>query len=236
MDAGVAAFGTGGALAAEPAQPWMDPMPADAAEVIVAETQRLARRGIGMAEAAMAGARELRAWRHHPLHDAVDDENGARFYYHAHASSRCPANEHGHFHLFMPAPDGRGHVHLAGLSLDARGWPIRWFATNRWVTGETWCDAPAVTALLARFQPRVAGRLAPVARWLGAMVALHQPALARLLQQRDAHKTRALRGRDDETYFEDRAIDVIAESPIDLVARLREAGAPPRGRSRARSS
>jgi hypothetical protein len=32
-------------------------------------------------------------------------------------------------------------VHLVALSLDARGLPLRWFVTNRWVTGGQWADA-----------------------------------------------------------------------------------------------
>lgn len=199
----------------------------DAASELVAIQRRLASQGRGMAQAALAGARQIETLRHYPRDDVIDAANRSEFYYHLHGSSRCPREEHGHFHLFSRRPDG-AFSHLAGLSLDDRGWPIRWFTTNRWVTGETWQSAEALSADIDRFAPRTTGRLAPVARWLGAMVRLHRNSLKDLLRRRDAVVARHLQRQDAEAFFEDRRHDVLTEQRIDLVRTLsRLAGTPP---------
>ncbi|MBQ0944901.1 hypothetical protein KAK07_16295 [Ideonella sp. 4Y16] len=201
--------------------------PADAAAELVAVQFALARRGLGLAQAALAGAGRVESLRHYPRGDVIDADNRSQFYYHLHGSSRCPAAEHGHFHLFTRRPDGR-FSHLAGLSLDDRGWPLRWFTTNRWVTGETWQWAPALSADIDRFAPRTTGRLAPVARWLGAMVWIHRRGLKALLRRRDAVVARHLLRRDADDFFEDRRHDVLTEQRIDLAHTLsRLAGIPP---------
>ena len=96
------------------------------------------------------------------------------------------------------------------------------------MTGETWQAAPALCADLDRFAPRTTGRLAPVARWLGAMVRVHRDSLTSLLRRRDAVVARQLRQRDAEAFFEDRRHDVLTEQRIDLARTLsRLAGTPP---------
>ena len=69
----------------------------EAAKRVMAVQMRYARQGIGLAQAAMAGAAALDPWRHHPRADIIDHRNASQFYYHAHESSRC-----------RPEPGGRG--------------------------------------------------------------------------------------------------------------------------------
>ncbi|MBN8486998.1 MAG: hypothetical protein J0M20_04580 [Burkholderiales bacterium] len=197
----------------------------DAATDLVSIQGRLASQGLGMSQAALAGARQVETLRHYPRRDVIDADNRSEFYYHLHGSSRCPPQEHGHFHLFTRRPDGT-FSHLAGLSLDDRGWPVRWFATNRWVTGETWQPASALEADIDRFAPRTRGRLAPVARWLGAMVLLHRPALKAMLRRRDAIVVRQLQRQAAEAFFEDRRHDVLTEQRIDLAYTLSRLAGP----------
>lgn len=187
---------------------------------------RYARQGIGMAQVALAGARHFEPLRHYPAGDVIcrDPATGeatAQFYYHAHASSRRPHDEHGHFHLFArnSALTG-GFCHIAGLSLDIHGRPLRWFTTNRWVTGEHWVDAPTVIDALPRLRIASKGRLGPLADWLDALVALHRDDLRNLLLDRDEHMASRLAGEPAESVFEDRGLDVINECPIHLDARL----------------
>lgn len=196
-------------------------LPWQAAADVVAVQARLARAGIGMAQAAMAGATRCETLRHYPRGDVIDRANGSQFYYHAHGAGRRPPAEHGHFHLFVRNLAGESSFsHLAGLSLDDQGWPLRWFCTNRWVTGEHWLPAPQLIAALACFQPRTAGRLAPVARWLAAMVQLYAGVLAGLLHRRDRLVARRLAHTPAETLFEDRRLDVITATQVALPARL----------------
>jgi hypothetical protein len=133
----------------------------EAAETVASMQLQYARKGHGLAEVALGGARSLEVLRHYPMRDVVDEAHATRFYYHAHTSRRYPADEHGHFHLFVypgGAPRGADFFHLAGLSLDARGQPLRWFTTNRWVTGERWYDADTVLAALPNFTVEARGR------------------------------------------------------------------------------
>lgn len=186
------------------------------AHELVRVQSRYAARGIGLAQAALAGAASPRPLRHYPVSDVVDVVHGSQMYYHAHRSAGL---EHGHFHLFQRHADG-GCSHLAALSLDERGWPLRWFATNRWVTGERWQSAAANRAALAHWQIRSRGRLAPVARWVTAMVHLHRAELERLCSERDAALQRLAGPHQAEHVLEDRQHDVLAEVPVDLASRL----------------
>ncbi len=227
----------------------MDPVH-EAAERVMAVQMRYAGRGIGLAQAAMAGAATLEPWRHHPRADVIDRRDASQFYYHAHGSSRCPAAEHGHFHLFSrglgldagqslaagaggrfaaASPDSaEPFVHLVALSLDARGLPLRWFVTNRWVTGGQWADAGTVIAALARFAPRARGRMAPVCEWLSAMTVLYGQTIAALLRRRDAIVERRAAHASLEPFLEDRSVDVITETRISLGQRLASLAGPAR--------
>ncbi len=174
------------------------------------------RKGRGLAWAAMAGARSLVTGRHYPEHDVVDRQAHTRFYYHAHAIEGGEA-EHGHFHVFHERAST--FHHLAALSLDAQGRPLRWFCTNQWVTGEAWPPPANLIEHVAGFQVHTRGKMAPVARWLQAMWALYREEIASLIQARD----RLLQGMDapQQTRFgQDRTRHVLVSQPIDLAQRI----------------
>jgi hypothetical protein len=188
---------------------------AQAAAEVLAVQWHYASQGRSLAAAALAGAREFVEWAHHPRDDHVDAASGVRFYYHAHPAAERAPHEHGHFHLFVPAPGEAGAIsHLIAISLDAQGLPLRLFTTNRWVTGETWQDAAALSALLPHFALRSGGRLAPVARWLAGMVRLYDDAIAGLLRERDS---RLVAG---ESAFEDRSLHIASQRSVSLPDRL----------------
>ena len=183
-----------------------------------------ARSGRGLVQAAMAGAQHCVELAHYPRHDVVDSKHGTRFYYHAHASHRWPRNEHGHFHLFVHDSQSGDYTHLAALSLDAQGQPIRLFTTNRWVTGENWRQAPDVERALVRFVVQAPGRMSPVARWLTAMVSLYAAQLVRLLRRRDVVMARRSLLQGWDALFEDRRLDVVTECRISLAQRIHQLG------------
>lgn len=193
---------------------------AQAAAEVLAVQWHYASRGRSLAAAALAGARRFVEWQHYPRDDHVDAASGARFYYHAHPADQRAPGEHGHFHVFVPAPGDPGAIsHLVGLSLDAQGLPLRLFTTNRWVTGDAWRDAEALAAQLPRLALRAKGPLAPVGRWLTAMVHLYDDVIADLLRERD----RVLAGGD--AALEDRTQHVVSARSLDLPGRLQDLAA-----------
>jgi len=128
-------------------------------------------------------------------------------------------HEHGHFHLFHESAEGFSH--LAALSLDAQGRPLRWFCTNQWVTGERWLPASRWRARVHAYRVQTSGRLAPVARWLEAMVRLYREELLALLHERDAAVARAgsLR-RSREALFNNRQLHILSSLPISLQGKV----------------
>lgn len=195
-----------------------------AAEVAVAVPLRYAAAGRSLAWAALAGTRRFEPLRHHPRRDVVDRQRRTRFYYHAHGDRRWTEPEHGHFHLFRDGGGAGDHTHLAALSLDAQGLPLRWFAPNGWVTGEAWRPAAQVGQALDGFEVQTAGPLAPVARWLGAMVALFRSELVQMLQARDAELQRLVGAGSREAVWADRRHEVLASCSAQLPQRLSHIG------------
>ena len=193
---------------------------AQAAADVLAVQWHYASRGRSLASAALAGARHFVEWAHYPRDDHVDPASGVRFYYHAHPAAERAAAEHGHFHVFVPTPRVPGAIsHLVGISLDAKGLPLRLFTTNRWVTGETWRDAGTIAALLPDLTLRAAGPLAPVARWVMALLRLYDDVVIDLLYQRDR------RLAPGEAALEDHRLHIVSQQSISLPHRLERAAA-----------
>lgn len=179
------------------------------------------QRGSSLAWAALAGRQRFELLAHHPKRDVVDRAGGTRFFYHAHPVADDPLQEHGHFHLFHE--DARGFSHLAALSLDGQGRPIRWFCTNQWVTGERWRPASHWRVLVQGFSLQTRGRLAPVARWLEAMVNLYRNELLGLLHERDAIVARMTgSARDREKFFNNRQVHILCSQPISLQGKVQD--------------
>ncbi|AYH43848.1 hypothetical protein [Azoarcus sp. DN11] len=202
----------------------------------------LAKVGLNVVGEVLRGQGEFVEIEHYPQDDVFDADTHAQYYYHAHRGDA----EHGHFHTFLraggmpagvapfafhaatePWPAGDEAIsHLVAISMDAWGEPIGLFATNRWVTGETWYPAEDVIRMLGRFEIDHAWPSWPANRWLGAMLRLYRPWIEGLLRHRDAVIAARLRARPDEDVFEDRALDITAYLPVSverLVAALSEA-------------
>lgn len=179
------------------------------------------RRGSSLAWAALAGRPVFEVLEHHPRRDVVDRCARTRFFYHAHPVAGDARQEHGHFHIFHE--DAQGFSHLAALSLDCHGRPLRWFCTNQWVTGEHWRPASRWQAAVHGFSLQTRGRLAPVARWLNAMVSLYREELLSMLQERDEVVSRAGRSaRQREAFFNNRHVHILCSRPISLQGKVQD--------------
>lgn len=182
---------------------------------------------------------EILWWDHYPDDDARDSVTRSRWYYHAHEPGDRAADEHGHFHLFLPralfrkplvpmarpAGEERGRanmVHIAGLAVDHRGVPLRWFATNRWVTDEWLYPAAAIAARLHRYNVDKTEQDPVVNRFLTAMVQLHADDIAAMLAERDARLHQIGASAERPHLYED-GNAVLATRPIDLDRKISQA-------------
>lgn len=166
----------------------------DAAHSALTRQLALARRGRSMLYPFVGRSRRFEVWQHYPRHDAIDITGRWQFYFHAHepgspdtttaARGNASVSERGHIHLFRRSEQGQ-LSHLAGLSLDARGVPLTWFATNQWVTNERWMAADALTRGLSHMVLRLHGPLAGAALWLADLVRLYAASLQTMLRARD---------------------------------------------------
>jgi hypothetical protein len=173
-------------------------------------------------------------WNHYPVGDVYDRDSHSHYYYHAHAAGERPG-EHGHFHAFlrpmgMPAgiapapvadyepPDDPDDAlsHLVAISMDPRGFPIKLFTTNRWVTGEVWYSGEDVCRFLPCFAIDHAQPSWPVNIWITNMLILFAPQIRMLIRDRDVAVAQWMRRRPSGNVFEDRDLEVAAETEIDV--------------------
>jgi uncharacterized protein DUF6969 len=111
--------------------------------------------------------------------------------------------------------------HLVAIALDSSGAALRFFTTNRWVTGETWYPAADVARMLDRFA-LAAGPPTPLLNcWIAAMLTLYRPQLGALLAQRDAAVMDWRRRRRAKVHvLDDRRLEVTSVLAIDVEGQI----------------
>jgi len=188
----------------------------------------MAERGINPTTEAINGASAVEEWAHFPPSDTVDPATYSRVYYHAHSADERVPGEHGHFHTFVHTADADGKIdarspfaHLIGISTDASGSLIRLFTVNRWVTDETWFDAEAVCSLLDRFDLTSTESSNDLNRWVQAIMRMFRPQIEYLIRSRDPTVAAFRDAHPDEDVFENRALRVTSEMPVDFLAQIR---------------
>ena len=174
---------------------------AEAGAQIIECYRVLQKAGLNIVGEVLKGQGEFYELEHYPKDDVFDGETHSQYYYHAHRSG---VQEHGHFHAFLrqpgmpsnlspvpyhgsePWPEGGNALsHLVGISMNAYGFPIGLFATNRWVTAEAWYKAEDVITMLDHFKIDHAYPSWPVNLWTSSMLVLCRPQIEILLWQRD---------------------------------------------------
>jgi hypothetical protein len=116
--------------------------------------------------------------------------------------------------------------HLVAIAMDATGAPLRFFTTNRWVTGETWYPAADVAQMLERFALGEDGPSPLLNRWIAALLGLYKPLLADLIARRDSAVMDWRRRRRAKVHvLEDQRLEVISVLPIDLDAQMAQVDA-----------
>ncbi len=181
-----------------------------------------ASKGIALCQAALCGANEFVAWTHYPKNDCSDVDTGYEFYYHAHEAADMPEAEHGHFHLFKrDVSQPEIFTHLIGIALDTKGLPVRLFTTNQWVTGESLQKATTVQAYLRDYSFTAKGRLAPIAKWIQALLILYEEEITSLIRNRDVLiHTHVAAGFKKSTFLEDRSQHCLTACQINFLEKL----------------
>jgi hypothetical protein len=111
--------------------------------------------------------------------------------------------------------------HLVAIAMDASGAPLRFFTTNRWVTGETWYPAADVARMLDCFAPGAGGTATLLDRWIAAMLGLYKPQLGELIAKRDAAVMDWRRRRRAKVHvLDDRRLEVTSVLAIDIEAQI----------------
>lgn len=198
-----------------------------AVEEFIRATIAVAQTGVPVMRRVLPEGAVFRIWDHFPDDDAVDAESGSRWFYHAHEPNEGWHEEHGHFHLFLSrdlfekraflaAPVERSRdkpelVHVAAISIDQRGVPIRLFSTNRWATDEWLYPAGHILDRLRAFDLSQATGDPLVNAWLTAALPAFLPELRVLLHARD----QAIAGRST-SFFEARRHEVLSSVDLDL--------------------
>jgi hypothetical protein len=192
-----------------------------AAQELASIQMRYAETGRTLNQAALCGAKDFIEWQHYPSDDMVDLRSGYEFYYHAHSANEMPNGEHGHFHVIKR--HAKSFHHLIGIALNQKGLPTRLFTTNQWVTGEEMMSSKAVIKSIQGFDMDIKGRMAPVGKWIGALMRLFFAEIEMLILERDQKITRlAAEKSNREFVLNARQHHVLTECNIDLMSRLSE--------------
>jgi hypothetical protein len=210
---------------------------ADAGASVLQCYRVLGKAGMNIVGEVLRGQGDFVEMEHYPQDDVFDAETHSQYYYHAH---RGDAGEHGHFHTFLrqpgmpiqvlpldhagdePWPCGKDALsHLIGISMDAYGFPVGLFATNRWVTGETWYPASDVIKMLDYFQIDHAWPSWPVNIWISSMLILFRPQIEALLHQRDLVIRQRMKEAPDVDVFEDRVLELTGFTSISVEQQIK---------------
>ncbi|GAA0838669.1 hypothetical protein GCM10009113_00960 [Marinobacter szutsaonensis] len=203
-------------------QPDLSTLTDDELESLLDSAQRvrecyrvLEKGGLNVVGEVLKGQRTFYEMEHYPKGDVIDRDSRSQYYYHAH---RPDNPEHGHFHTFLRLSDGEqgedSTMHLIAISMDAWGYPIGLFTTNRWVTDETWHSAEQVISRLGEFEIDHASPSWPVNIWITHFVRLYRFHIARLIRERDQVLERTGRPLDD--LLEDRSLEVLSSCELNL--------------------
>lgn len=203
-----------------------------AGEEIQESYRVLKKAGLNIVGECLRGQGTFFQMNHYPEGDVYDAESHSQYYYHNH---REDMDEHGHFHTFMRAsgmqkgtspiayngkvswPSGNDAVsHIIAISMDSKGFPLGIFATNRWVTGETWYTADDVINMIDAFDIDHAFPNLPVNRWISAMLRLYRPEIAALLTHRDEVIEYWASEHSKKDVFEDRNLEITGELSISV--------------------
>ena len=108
--------------------------------------------------------------------------------------------------------------------MDKRGFPVRLFTVNRWVTDETWFSAADISEMLDHFLIDHTYSSWATNRWISAMIILFRPQILALVKARDervaAHEALVL-GKKKYDVYEDRELELTSSMNISVPRQIK---------------
>ncbi len=152
-------------------------------------------------------------WRLYPgEHGIFDRHTRCQFYYHSHGSD----HEAGHFHTVRLFADRTAH--LVAISIGADGWPQALFTLNLWAIGDAHTSAADLRRYVARFQLREHVGPSRLVRFVNLVFEAFGPEIERLQDEKVATLARHRAAHPDRDIFEDRSLEILSRTAIDVRA------------------
>jgi hypothetical protein len=155
----------------------------------------------------------VRPWRLYPgEHGIFDRHTRCQFYYHSHGSD----HEAGHFHTVRLFADHTAH--LVAISIGADGWPQALFTLNLWAIGDAYASAADLRRYVARFHLREHVGPSRLVRFVNLVFQAFGPEIERLQDEKVATLARHRDAHSGLDVFEDRSLEILSRTAIDVRA------------------
>jgi hypothetical protein len=174
--------------------------------------EELERQGTTVIDLVTRG-QTVEPWRLYPReHGVFDRQTRCQFYYHTHGSD----HEAGHFHTVRLFADHTAH--LVAISIGADGWPQALFTLNLWAIGDAYASAADLRRYVARFHLRDHVGPSRLVRFVNLVFRAFGPEVERLQDEKVAALARHRAAHPDLDVFEDRSLEILSCTAIDVRA------------------
>ena len=152
-------------------------------------------------------------WRLYPgEHGIFDCGTRCQFYYHSHGSN----HEAGRFHTVRLFADHTAH--LVAISIGPDGWPQALFTLNLWAIGDAYASAADLRRYVARFHLREHVGPSRLVRFVNLVFQAVGPEIERLQDEKVATLARHRAAHPDLDLLEDRSLEILSRTAIDVRA------------------
>jgi len=174
--------------------------------------QELERKGTSVIDL-VQGGQPVESWRLYPGESGIfDRRTHYQFYYHSHGAD----HEAGHFHTVRLFADHTAH--LVAISMTPDGWPQALFTLNLWAIGDAYASAADLRRYVARFHLREHVGPSRLVRFVNLVFQAVGPEIERLQDEKVATLARHRAAHPDLDLLEDRSLEILSRTAIDVRA------------------
>lgn len=148
------------------------------------------------------------------LQPIVGQKLQLRFFYHQHEYPDRPAEEHGHFHIFVQTDNNKQWQHWLLIVIDSQGQPTHLSTVNQWVTDSPWVHSNTLDTVY-----RALNSIDPeplLNNWFIAILFLFRTEIYTLIALRDQHLSKIKEKLSSGDILNNRDIYSLSSRPIDL--------------------